>query len=115
MLSVDLAMQIKSCIYDTHKIDKPPYIKFLADKRKKPGDFWLTGFQMFRMMKNVSGTLAGRVGIVHMLGLTNSFLDTGLCAHLMGWGRAKVLENSAMSGAFFETWVASEIYKIPIL
>ena len=67
------------------------------------------------MMKNVSGTLAGRVGIVHMLGLTNSFLDTGLCAHLMGWGSAKVLENSAMSGAFFETWVASEIYKIPIL
>ena len=39
------------------------------------------------------------------------FLDTGLCAHLMGWGSAEVLENSAMSGAFFETWVVSEIYK----
>ncbi len=233
-----------------------PYIKILVDERKTPGDFWLTGSQMFRMMKNVSETLAGRVGIVPMLGLTNSelqgnhlpafemdipallermkvsqpmtvsevferiykgsmprlyevdhvnlgtyfesyldtylsrdiryleqvanetdfikfiqvvaartatnvnyetlanevgisaptaknwlsilvssgivaliqpysnnmlkrvikaprmyFLDTGLCAHLMGWGSAKVLENSAMSGAFFETWVVSEIYK----
>ena len=39
------------------------------------------------------------------------FLDTGLCAHLMGWGSAEVLENSAMSGAFFETWVVSEVYK----
>ena len=30
---------------------------------------------------------------------------------MMGWGNAKVLENSAMSGAFFETWAVSEIYK----
>ena len=39
------------------------------------------------------------------------FLDTGLCSHLMGWGSAQVLEASAMSGEFFETWVVSEIYK----
>lgn len=233
-----------------------PYIKTIVDKRKKNGDFWLTGSQMFRMMQNVTETLSGRVGIVPMLGLTNSeihgnhfapfdadvqklitrlgqakpmtvtevferiykgsmpavykddkmnlsifyesyldtyisrdireldtvanetaflqfvkavaartatvvnyealasevgisaptaktwlslliscgvvtliqpyannalkrviksprmyFLDTGLCAHLLGWGSPEVLENSAMSGAFFETWVVSEIYK----
>lgn len=233
-----------------------PYIKIIVDQRKQPGDFWLTGSQMFRMMENVTETLAGRAGIVPMLGLTNSeirgqhfpafeldvpalvermnevqqmtvaevferiykgsmprlyeienvnletyfasyldtyisrdirdldqvanesdfikfiqvvaartatnvnydtlaqevgisaptakswlsilvssgivaliqpysnnalkrvikaprmyFLDTGLCAHLMGWGSAAVLENSSMSGAFFETWVVSEIYK----
>lgn len=233
-----------------------PYIKIIVDEHKKPGDFWLTGSQMFRMMKNVSETLAGRVGILPMLGLSNSelqgshhapfevnipellrrmdassrmtvtevferiykgsmprlyemegisletyfesyldtylsrdirdlnqvanetdfirfiqvtaartatnvnyealanevgisaptaknwlsilvssgivalippysnnalkrvikaprmyFLDTGLCAHLMGWSNARVLESSAMSGAFFETWVVSEIYK----
>ena len=39
------------------------------------------------------------------------FSDTGLCAHLMGWGNPQVLENSAMSGEFFETWVIMEIYK----
>lgn len=233
-----------------------PYIKIIVDERKQPGDFWLTGSQMFRMMKSVTETLAGRVGIVPMLGLTNSelqgqhlpafevdipklmarmnvmrrmsvsevferifkgsmprlyemdnvnqdtyfesyldtyitrdirdleqvanetdlirfiqvvaartatnvnydalatevgisaptakswlsilvssgivallqpysnnalkrvikaprmyFLDTGLCSHMMGWSDANVLENSAMSGAFFETWVVSEIYK----
>ena len=233
-----------------------PYIKIIVDERKKPGDFWLTGSQMFKMMENVTETLAGRVGIVTMLGLSNSeicgnhfpafemdipklmermnlaqamsvseiferiykgsmprlyeidnvnletyfesyldtyisrdirsleqvanetdfirfiqvaaartatnvnyetlanevgisaptakswlsllvssgivaliqpysnnalkrvikaprmyFLDTGLCAHMMGWGSAAVLENSSMSGAFFETWVVSEIYK----
>ena len=52
-----------------------PYIKILVDERKNPGDFWLTGSQMFRMMKNVAETLAGRVGIVPMLGLTNSELQ----------------------------------------
>lgn len=233
-----------------------PYIKIIADQRKKCGDFWLTGSQMFRLMKDVTETLAGRAGIVPMLGLTNSeirghqfsefdvdipalinrmeqvkpmnvnevferiykgsmprlyeidsvnhelyfesylqtylsrdirdleqvademsflnfikiiaartatnvnydalaqearisaptakrwlsvlvscgivaliepysnnvlkrvikaprmyFLDTGLCAHMMGWGSARVLENSEMSGAFFETWVVSEICK----
>lgn len=27
------------------------------------GDYWLTGSQMFHVMKNVSESLAGRVGI----------------------------------------------------
>lgn len=233
-----------------------PYIKIFVDKNKRSGDFWLTGSQMFSMMKNVTETLAGRVGIIPMLGLSNSeirgnylqpfrvdvpelmnrinsinpmdlgevferiykgsmprlyevedvnqelyfesyletyisrdirnleqvgdetayinfikivaartatnvnyeslaveagisaptakrwlsilvssgivllvqpysnnalkrviksprmyFADTGICAHLMGWSSPAVLENSAMSGAFFETWVVSEIYK----
>ena len=233
-----------------------PFIKIIVDRRKKTGDFWLTGSQMFRMMHDVTESLAGRVGVIPMLGLTSAeidgrdaepfavdipkliervasaepktvteiferiymgsmprlyeienvnrelyfesyldtyltrdirdleqvadetaylnfirivaartttnvnyealaqeagissptakkwlsilvscgivlliepysnnvlkrvikaprmyFLDTGLCAHLMGWGSAKVMESSAMSGAFFETWVVSEIYK----
>ena len=39
------------------------------------------------------------------------FLDTGLCAHLTRWTSAETLERGAMDGAFFETWVVSEIYK----
>ncbi len=233
-----------------------PYIKIIVDQRKQPGDFWLTGSQMFRMMRNVTESLAGRAGIVPMQGLSSAeidgrhpgaftldipalterlaaakpktvtevfqriykgsmprlyevgdvnrelyfesymdtylsrdirdlgqvadetaymnfikivaartatnvnydalaqeagvsaptakkwlsilvscgivgliepysnnalkrvikaprmyFLDTGLCAHLMGWGSAEVLEMSAMSGEFFETWVVSEVWK----
>ena len=39
------------------------------------------------------------------------FLDTGLCSHIMWWPNAEVLERISMDGAFFETWVVSEIYK----
>lgn len=233
-----------------------PYIKIMVDERKQCGDFWLTGSQMFRMMKDVSETLAGRVGIIPMQGLSNSeirgiefpafevnitelmdrmqkaspmglsemferihrgsmprlyeiedvdadiyfesyidtylsrdirdlkqvgdlmtflnfikvvaartatnvnyetlaqetgvsaptakqwlsilvasglviliepyfnnalkrvikaprmyFMDTGLCAHLLGWSSGTVLESGAMAGEFFETWVVGEIYK----
>jgi predicted AAA+ superfamily ATPase len=49
-----------------------PYIKMAVDKAKRNGDYWLTGSQPFIMMKNVSETLAGRVGIINLLGLSTS-------------------------------------------
>ncbi len=39
------------------------------------------------------------------------FLDTGLAAYLTSWPNAKTLENGASAGAFFETYVVSEILK----
>ena len=39
------------------------------------------------------------------------FLDTGLCAYLCGWSDPKILEASPMAGAFFDTYVVSEIVK----
>ena len=39
------------------------------------------------------------------------FLDTGLASYLVGWDNAQVLQNGAMSGAFFETFVIGEIIK----
>ena len=39
------------------------------------------------------------------------FLDTGLASYLIGWDNAKVLQNGAMSGAMFETFVIGEIIK----
>lgn len=52
--------------------DLLPYIKIHADRHKKNGDFWLTGSQMFHMMKHVSESLAGRVAVIPMQGLSNS-------------------------------------------
>ncbi|MHC1772197.1 MAG: ATP-binding protein [Flexilinea sp.] len=52
-----------------------PYIKISVDKSKRYGDFWLTGSQVFRLMKDVSETLAGRVGIVNLLGLSTSEIN----------------------------------------
>ena len=39
------------------------------------------------------------------------FLDTGLCAYLTGWSSPEVIQKGAMNGAFFETFVVSEILK----
>ena len=39
------------------------------------------------------------------------FMDTGLCAYLCKWPDAKMLENGAMGGAFYETYVVSELIK----
>ena len=39
------------------------------------------------------------------------FLDTGLAAYLTKWTTPDVLKNGAMAGAFFETFVISEIIK----
>lgn len=51
-----------------------PYIKIYADNNEKRGQIWLTGSQPFHLMKNVSESLAGRVGIIEMLGLSNAEL-----------------------------------------
>lgn len=47
-----------------------PFIKMEVDKHPTPGRFWLTGSQQFQLMKGVSESLAGRVGIVNLLGLS---------------------------------------------
>jgi uncharacterized protein len=47
-----------------------PYIKMAVDRQRKPGQFWLTGSQQFHMMRGVSESLAGRVGVVHLLGFS---------------------------------------------
>jgi predicted AAA+ superfamily ATPase len=51
------------------------YIKVFVDTHKNCGDFWLTGSQTFHLMKNVTESLAGRAGIVRMLGLSNSEIN----------------------------------------
>lgn len=47
-----------------------PFIKMRVDSNRKPGTFWLTGSQHFHLMKNVSETLAGRIGILNLLGFS---------------------------------------------
>ena len=47
-----------------------PLIKMAADRERKPGRFWLTGSQQFRMMRGVSETLAGRIAILNLLGFS---------------------------------------------
>ena len=46
------------------------YLKIYVDKHKIKGSFALTGSQAFELMKNVSETLAGRMAIVELKGLS---------------------------------------------
>lgn len=45
-------------------------MKMIIDEKKEKGLFFLSGSQQFRMMKNVSESLAGRIGILNLLGLS---------------------------------------------
>ena len=47
-----------------------PYLKMAVDRERRPGLYWLTGSQQFHLMRGVSESLAGRVGIVQLLGLS---------------------------------------------
>jgi uncharacterized protein len=59
-----------------------PYIKMDVDTRQKAGDYWLTGSQQFHLMKGVSESLAGRVGIVQLLGFSRrEMLGKGKDSH----------------------------------
>lgn len=49
-----------------------PYIKIMVDERHQPGDFWLTGSQLLKMMKGVQESLAGRVALLHLSPLSQS-------------------------------------------
>ena len=52
-----------------------PYIKIQVDQTQRKGRYWLTGSQQFRVMKNVRESLAGKVGIIHLLGLSSAEID----------------------------------------
>ena len=47
-----------------------PYIKILLDNADQNGLIWMIGSQQYDMMKNVTESLAGRLAIIDMLGLS---------------------------------------------
>lgn len=49
-----------------------PYIKMIIDERNENGLFWLTGSQIFEMMKNVQESLAGRVSLLNLFGFSQA-------------------------------------------
>lgn len=49
-----------------------PYIKIICDESEQTGLFWLTGSEQFGMMKNVTESLAGRIGIMTLYPLSIS-------------------------------------------
>lgn len=48
------------------------YIKIYVDQHKTPGAFWLTGSQIFKLMRGVQESLAGRVAVLSMTTLSQA-------------------------------------------
>jgi predicted AAA+ superfamily ATPase len=80
-VSLEMAMNEGGRFFEEHKppvfIDEIqyapnlfPYIKIIVDSQKKNGLFFMSGSQQFSLMKGLSESLAGRVGIVDILGLS---------------------------------------------
>lgn len=55
------------------------YIKIHIDKYHNPGDFWMTGSQIFRLMRGVQESLAGRVALLHMSPLSQREIAGASC------------------------------------
>lgn len=50
-------------------------LKLKIDKKRKNGMYYLTGSQKYELMENVSESLAGRIGIINLMGLSNREID----------------------------------------
>lgn len=48
------------------------YVKLHVDKTHNPGDFWLTGSQIFKLMRGVQESLAGRVAVLSLTSLSQA-------------------------------------------
>lgn len=53
------------------------YIKIHVDKYHETGAFWLTGSQVFKLMKGVQESLAGRVAVLSMTSLSQAEISGG--------------------------------------
>ena len=77
-----------------------PHIKMLADRSGESGLFWLTGSQQFHLMRGISESLAGRVAILQLLGLSR--------LELLGLGlrSSPFLPTSEQIAAAIAPWLA---------
>lgn len=69
-----------------------PYIKIRVDEADQNGLYYLTGSQVFYMMKNVSESLAGRVGILSMYSLSRAEIEGRISVPFLP-NRIKAMES----------------------
>lgn len=54
------------------------YIKIQVDKGHDPGAFWLTGSQVFKLMRGIQESLAGRVAVLSLTSLSQAEIYGGV-------------------------------------
>ena len=95
-----------------------PYIKMFVDRYKQKGMFWITGSQPFQLMAKVSESLAGRVGILELQGLSQAeknqsegapFLPDSLRQHNRNPYTVNSIYNLILKGSFPELYASRRI------
>lgn len=87
------------------------YIKDIVDEDKTKGQFYLTGSQSIKLMKNVSDSLAGRAGIIKMLGISMRELNEINYREVFKPTMAHIDAISKEVPAFNYTNIVSQIHK----
>ncbi len=88
------------------------YIKIHVDKNRKPGDFWLTSSQRFHLMKGITESLAGRVAVIDMLGLSSAEISRHAHTSIpflpsLDWINASKKNPSNLDTVFQKIWLGS--------
>ena len=98
------------------EIQKAPnlleHIKIMCDESEERGRFWLTGSQRRKIMEKSRETLAGRLGILHLYGLSQrekvGYLDPKFLKYTIRSGKAA----SPMCSMRRRKWPSSTISPI---
>lgn len=92
-----------------------PYIKMRVDNDKTRGQYWLSGSQLFDLMKNVTESLAGRAGIVKMNSFTYSEIKQNTEKEIFDPENLKQKQYIDVNEAFERIFYGGmpELYDIP--
>lgn len=88
-----------------------PYIKILCDQTEERGLFWLTGSEQFEMMKNVTESLAGRIGIMTLYPLSFSEIEGVYFDKPIDFSLEALVQREAQAKKFDLNSVFSAIWK----
>ncbi|MGN1099731.1 MAG: ATP-binding protein [Christensenellales bacterium] len=88
-----------------------PYIKILCDESEETGLFWLTGSEQFSMMKNVTESLAGRIGIMSLYPLSMSEINDVTFDAPLNFSLDSLVKREKQAKPFDLNSVFSQIWK----
>lgn len=89
------------------------YIKIAIDKNHLPGEFWLTGSQIFKLMDGVQESLAGRVAVLSLSSLSQNEIYNHLKCEPFSLDfsklaeRQKAIDNTDVLGIFKRIYTGS--------
>ncbi|MCD8040786.1 MAG: ATP-binding protein [Clostridia bacterium] len=88
-----------------------PYIKIMCDNSEEKGLFWLTGSEQYQMMKNITESLAGRIGIMTLYPLSFNEINGVAFNSAIDFSLDNLLEREKLAKPFDLDSVYSFIWK----